>query len=128
LLSPLENVLGPTPALLLTAANFGVQHCYGMPYGVLGVVMSATVCSCAILGPAAIKMTASGRLMMGKLIMAVGGLLMLAGLVWFLQGVGILPGSFMSGQAQWAIYGALSVLVGMGLIVAGHRRARRPPA
>jgi hypothetical protein len=128
LLSPLENVLGPTPALLLTAAYFGMQHCYGTPYGVLGVVISATFCSCAILGPVAIKIAASGRPMMGKLIMAVGGLLMLAGLVWFLQGVGILPGSFMSGQTQWAVYGALAVLVGMGLVVVGHRRARRPPA
>jgi membrane protease YdiL (CAAX protease family) len=43
LLAPLENVLGPSPALLLTALYFGMQHYYGMPYGVLGVLMSALV-------------------------------------------------------------------------------------
>ncbi len=43
LLAPLENVLGPNPALLLTAAYFGMQHYYGMPYGVVGVFMSAAV-------------------------------------------------------------------------------------
>jgi hypothetical protein len=61
---------------------------------------------------------------MGKLLMVAGVLLMLAGIVWFLQGVSILPGSFMSGQAQWAIYGALAVLAGVGLVVFGHRRDR----
>ncbi len=65
---------------------------------------------------------------MGKLVMVVGGLLMLAGMVWFLQGVSILPGSFMSGQPQWAIYGALAILAGIGLVVFGHRRDRRPRA
>jgi len=65
---------------------------------------------------------------MGKLVMVVGGLLMLAGMVFFLQGVGVLPGSFMSGQAQWAVYGALAVLAGIGLVVFGHRRDHRPPA
>ena len=31
----------------------------------------------------------------------------LSGLVWLLQGLGFLPGSFMSGQLRWALYGAL---------------------
>lgn len=43
LLAPLAGALGPHPALLLTAAYFGLQHYYGMPYGVLGVLMSAAV-------------------------------------------------------------------------------------
>ncbi|NJN43366.1 MAG: hypothetical protein HC806_00565 [Anaerolineae bacterium] len=32
-------------------------------------------------------------------------LIILSGGVWFLQGINILPGSFMTGQIQWAIYG-----------------------
>ncbi len=38
----------------------------------------------------------------------IGVLVTLMGVVWFLQGINILPGSFMTGQSQWAIYGAIS--------------------
>ena len=54
----------------------------------------------------------------------VGAFLMLAGAVWFLQGISILPGSYMSGQIQWAVYGALTVAAGIGLIVWGSRGGR----
>ena len=37
----------------------------------------------------------------------IGVLLILPGIVWFLQGVNVLPGSFMTGQTQWAIYGGI---------------------
>ncbi len=49
-------------------------------------------------------------------------LLVVMGTIWFLQGVGVLPGSFMSGQVQWAIYGSVAVIVGAGLAVAANRR------
>ena len=42
-------------------------------------------------------------------------LLMLAGGIWFLQGVNILPGSFMTGNPQWVINGAITLLIGAGL-------------
>ena len=42
----------------------------------------------------------------------VGGLCILMGAVWFLQGINILPGSFMTGQTQWAIYGAIAIIIG----------------
>jgi uncharacterized membrane protein HdeD (DUF308 family) len=44
-----------------------------------------------------------------------GVLCLLLGCVWILQGINILPGSFMTGQTKWAIYGALLVIVGIGL-------------
>lgn len=50
-----------------------------------------------------------------------GVLIMLAGVVWFLQGINILPGSFMTGEIQWAIYGALAVVAGIGLLVFANR-------
>ncbi|MEZ4672441.1 MAG: CPBP family intramembrane glutamic endopeptidase [Anaerolineae bacterium] len=40
LLAPLLNVVGKSQALLMTAALFGLWHFYGVPYGVLGVVMA----------------------------------------------------------------------------------------
>jgi hypothetical protein len=55
----------------------------------------------------------------------VGVLLMLAGAVWFLQGINVLPGSFMTGQTQWAIYGGITFVVGV-LAMYLARRMRRP--
>ena len=49
-------------------------------------------------------------------------LLILMGGVWFLQGINVLPGSFMTGQIQWAIYGSISIVAGIGLIVWNRRR------
>ena len=47
----------------------------------------------------------------------IGSLLVLTGVVWFLQGIGLLPGSFMAGQTQWAFAGVGSALIGFGLIL-----------
>jgi hypothetical protein len=51
-----------------------------------------------------------------------GGLCVLMGCVWFLQGINVLPGSFMTGQTKWAVYGALLLLVGVGMLIRGNRR------
>ena len=42
-------------------------------------------------------------------------LLILAGSIWFLQGINVLPGSFMTGQIEWALYGGIAIAVGVGL-------------
>jgi hypothetical protein len=52
----------------------------------------------------------------------VGGLLVLMGLTWFLQGINVLPGSFMTGQIRWAVYGGITAVVGLALLVAPVRR------
>lgn len=52
----------------------------------------------------------------------VGVLIFLAGLVWFLQGVNILPGSFMTGDPKWAVNGALGMVIGAGLFWFASRR------
>ena len=49
-------------------------------------------------------------------------LCLVVGCVWFLQGINILPGSFMTGQTQWAIYGGILFVVGIGLLVKANRR------
>ena len=49
-------------------------------------------------------------------------LLILAGIIWILQGVNILPGSFMTGQIQWVYNGAVSVALGGALLFAARRR------
>ncbi|MBC7377730.1 MAG: hypothetical protein H7346_09925 [Burkholderiaceae bacterium] len=47
------------------------------------------------------------------------------GAIWFLQGINLLPGSFMTGQIQWAINGAIAFVVGIVLLTIA-RRLRRP--
>lgn len=53
--------------------------------------------------------------------MVVGVLLVLVGAVWFGQGIGVIGGSFMSGEVLWAVIGAPMVFVGALLIRAGLR-------
>jgi hypothetical protein len=53
---------------------------------------------------------------------ASGVLCLLVGCVWILQGVNILPGSFMTGQPKWAIYGGLVAVAGLGLLIRANRR------
>jgi hypothetical protein len=62
------------------------------------------------------------RQLMKKMANIVGVLMMLAGVIWFLQGINILPGSFMTGQIRWAVYGAGTAFVGLALVVAANRR------
>jgi hypothetical protein len=46
----------------------------------------------------------------------IGVVCILLGLGWTGQGVGLLPGSFMTGQIQWAIIGLVLVVVGAWLL------------
>jgi uncharacterized membrane-anchored protein YitT (DUF2179 family) len=46
----------------------------------------------------------------------VGAVIALFGLVWFLQGAGMLPGSAMSGSQFWEIAGAITFIVGLVII------------
>lgn len=55
-----------------------------------------------------------GRVLLGVLTGLVGA-------VWFLQGVGVLPGSFMTGSTLWAVIGAACVLLGAGVALTGRR-------
>jgi hypothetical protein len=51
-----------------------------------------------------------------------GVLCLLLGCVWILQGINILPGSFMTGQTKWAIYGGVLVVVAVALLTSANRR------
>jgi hypothetical protein len=48
-------------------------------------------------------------------------LLLLIGVIWILQGINVLPGSFMTGQIKWAAYGGLAVVAGLGALYAARR-------
>ena len=51
-----------------------------------------------------------------------GILLALMGLVWFLQGIGVLQGSVMSNQTQWVIIGLVLIAISAGVLVYNNRR------
>ena len=59
-----------------------------------------------------------------SVLFALGILLGLLGIVWVLQGLNVLPGSFMTGQLFWA--GAGAVLIVVAAVVLWF--ARRPRA
>ena len=49
-------------------------------------------------------------------------LVFLAGGVWFLQGINVLPGSYMTGDPQWAINGGIAMAIGAGLFWFANRK------
>jgi hypothetical protein len=51
----------------------------------------------------------------------VGAVLCLVGIVWIGQGIGWIEGSFMTGEAFWAVMGALALLFGV-VILRGPRQ------
>ena len=59
------------------------------------------------------------------LLVAAGSLVTVAGVVFTLQGVGVIGGSFMSGTTTWAVAGPIIALAGLALVVLGLRAGRR---
>jgi len=57
-------------------------------------------------------------------LVVVGVAAVLAGLVWTLQGLGYVGGSFMSGATVWAVAGPVVALAGLVLIGLGLRGRR----
>jgi len=54
----------------------------------------------------------------GSIILLICGIGLVAmGIVWTLQGIGILGGSVMSGSMMWAIIGPIVAIVGIVLLV-----------
>jgi uncharacterized membrane protein HdeD (DUF308 family) len=51
-----------------------------------------------------------------------GVLFVVTGCIWILQGINVIPGSFMTGQTKWAVYGAVSLIAGVGLLITANRR------
>ena len=60
-----------------------------------------------------------GSLVLGVIAIVAGG-------VWILQGSGVLPGSFMTGQRMWLIIGIIVGVVGLALAYNGIRRPAKP--
>jgi hypothetical protein len=57
-------------------------------------------------------------------LIVVGVIMDLLGTIWLLQGLTLLPGTFMRGNPTWIVIGALVDVVGIGLILLGLTRRR----
>ena len=58
-----------------------------------------------------------------KLLINIGCIvLILAGGTFFLQGINVLPGSYMTGDPQWAVNGAVLIILAAGLLFWVNRR------
>ncbi len=57
----------------------------------------------------------------------VGVLLCLVGGVWFLQGIGVIEGSFMTGEGLWTLIGVILLVVGVRMIWRASRGERSAP-
>jgi len=57
------------------------------------------------------------RIVFGVLLAAIGA-------VWIAQGTGALHGSFMTGEAIWAVIGGLCVIAAIALVTSGVRLHR----
>jgi hypothetical protein len=60
------------------------------------------------------------------LLVAVGALIAVAGIVWTLQGLDYVTGSFMTGATVWAIIGPITAVIGLALAAAGLLKRRIP--
>ena len=58
------------------------------------------------------------------ILVVLGVLVALAGAVWALQGAGFILGSFMSNDPTWIWIGAVTALVGLGILGIGLRSGR----
>jgi hypothetical protein len=51
-----------------------------------------------------------------------GIVLLLSGGTFFLQGINVLPGSYRTGDPQWAINGGIMIVAAIGLMAWANRR------
>jgi len=54
-------------------------------------------------------------------------ILITLGGIWILQGINVMPGSFMTGHLQWAGYGGALMIGGITLLLVVNRKRNRNP-
>ena len=59
---------------------------------------------------------------MRAVLSVVAVVVIVAGVIFTLQGVGLIGGSFMSGSALWAVLGPLIAVAGIGLLAVSRNR------
>ncbi len=62
---------------------------------------------------------------MKVIVRIVSAIFVLIGSIWFLQGINVLPGSFMTGQMRWAVRGGILFVIGIAGLVWAKRTSQR---
>jgi hypothetical protein len=57
-----------------------------------------------------------------------GAIMLVAGVIWLLQGLGVIGGSVMSGNTAFVVIGPIVGLIGLGLVVLSLTGRRAPSA
>lgn len=70
-------------------------------------------------------MAGKGDAMTRVVLAVVGVAAVVAGIIWTLQGLGYVGGSFMTGATVWAIIGPVVALAGLVLLAVASRSRRR---
>ncbi len=60
-------------------------------------------------------------------LITLGLIAMVVGLIWVGQGIGLIPGSFMTGDTKWLVIGLIVAVVGIIVLVLGLRRPKVGP-
>jgi hypothetical protein len=62
---------------------------------------------------------------MKVIVRILSAIFVLVGCIWFLQGINVLPGSFMTGQMRWAVRGGILFIVGVAGLLWTKRNPQR---
>ncbi len=62
--------------------------------------------------------------LMKRILNVIGACLILAGIIFFLQGLNVLQGSFMSDDPQWVVNGGIIILIGIAVLIFARRQAK----
>jgi hypothetical protein len=62
--------------------------------------------------------------MKGWMLVTLGAVCVLVGGTWFLQGIGVIGGSVMSGSSTWLAIGLVVAVAGVVLAIVGARASR----
>lgn len=66
--------------------------------------------------------------MVNRLLITVGAIAIAAGVIFALQGFGVVGGSAMSGSSLWAALGPVIAVAGLLVVATGLRRLRSAPS
>lgn len=61
------------------------------------------------------------------ILIVLGSIALVAGAVFAGQGIGVIPGSFMTGDRTWLIVGLIMAFIGVALILFGTNRGKPRP-
>ncbi|MGE3193828.1 MAG: hypothetical protein AB7K08_10210 [Microbacteriaceae bacterium] len=61
------------------------------------------------------------------ILIVLGSIALVAGAIFAGQGIGVIPGSFMTGDRTWLIVGLIMAFIGVALILFGTNRGKPRP-